>query len=95
MSHSAAGWNRSAEVLDLGLGGAQVGVGEALAVGESVKVAFTAPSRWDPLELTGRIAWVRASTGLEPQRAGIAFDVGDERTAMAIFDLIGWLDFEF
>jgi hypothetical protein len=90
MAHAEAGWNRDAEVLNLGLGGAQVGVSEALAVGDRVTMSFAAPSRWDPLEVRGRVVWVRAGAGLEPTRAGIAFDVPNESVALALFQLIGW-----
>jgi hypothetical protein len=94
MAHAEAGWNRDAEVFDLGLGGVQVGVSEVLAVGDRVAMSFVAASRWDPLEVRGRVVWVRAGAGLEPVRAGVAFELADGAIALALFELIGSLEFE-
>ena len=88
-----AGWERAAEVIDVGLGGACIGVTETLAAGDRVSIAFMAPTLWDPLALPARVAWFRPGAGLEPARAGLAFEYDTAAAARALFELVGALSF--
>jgi hypothetical protein len=94
VSHPRAGWERDADVFDIGLGGACISASEPLAEGDRVSVAFVAPSLWDPLLIPARVAWYRAGRGIEPARAGVAFDHVDHAAIMALFELVGTLAFE-
>lgn len=93
LSHPRAGWDRAAEVFDVGLGGACIGVTETLQPGDRVSIAFMAPTLWDPLTIPARVAWFRSGAGLEPARAGLAFEYNNAATARALFELIGALGF--
>lgn len=52
-------WNRDVRVVDLGLGGARVEAPEAIEAGTSIELVIEAPHLWDPLTLTGAVAWAR------------------------------------
>ena len=67
---------------DVGLGGAGLEGGE-LEIGAQVEVVFTAPNRWDPLVIRGRVAWARGA------RSGVAFDGTAERELYALFEMLG------
>jgi PilZ domain len=94
VSHSRAGWERDADVFDIGLGGACISASEPMAEGDRVAVAFVAPSLWDPLLIPARVAWYHPGRGIEPARAGVAFDHVGEGAIMALFELVGTLAFE-
>jgi hypothetical protein len=94
VSHPRAGWERDADVFDIGLGGACISASEPLGEGDRVSVAFVAPSLWDPLLIPARIAWYRPGRGLTPARAGVAFDHLSGPAVMALFELVGTLAFE-
>jgi hypothetical protein len=81
-------------VVDLGLGGAAVEL-DADAMGHvrvapdaRVTLALGAPTRWDPLELAGRVAWARAGEPGRPSRAGICFEEVDATRLLALFELL-------
>jgi hypothetical protein len=82
--HPRAGWQREAEVADLGLGGACVVLAETLL----------APTLWDPLTIPGRIAWVGAAPRAEAGKAGVAFEPKDAKSMLALFELIGTFAYE-
>ena len=92
--HPRAGWQREAEVADLGLGGACVVLAETLAVGDKVKLSLLAPTLWDPLTIPGRIAWVGAAPRAEAGKAGVAFEPKDAKSMLALFELIGTFAYE-
>jgi PilZ domain len=92
--HPRAGWQREADVADLGLGGACVRLLETLTVGDRVTLSLVAPTLWDPLAIPGRIAWVGPVTRLEPARAGMAFEPKDAASMFALFELMGTLAYE-
>ena len=89
LRHETAGWERIARVVDLGLGGACVELGETLEPSAVVTVQIVAPTLWDPLVLHGSVAWTRLPAGRNPARAGVRFR--HERTALlyALFELLG------
>jgi hypothetical protein len=97
--HQGQGWDRDAVVVDLGFGGACVEVGEALAQGDRVTLSLVAPNLWDPLLVSGQVAWVRPSRidrggGLAMTTAGVAFDLVHPTTLWAIFEMMGALDYD-
>ena len=94
VSHPRSGWERDADVFDIGLGGACISASEPLAEGDRVSIGFVAPSLWDPLLIPARIAWLRPGRGLEQARAGVAFDHVGDVAILALFELVGTLAFE-
>lgn len=89
------GFSHDARVRDLGLGGACVEIAdrEGGAAGVEREGAVTlevmAPTLWDPLVLTGRIAWIRRGTPGRPTRAGLRFEHRDPGALYALFQLLG------
>ncbi|MGF1469078.1 MAG: PilZ domain-containing protein [Sandaracinaceae bacterium] len=55
-----ATFERHGELVDLGLGGAQVRCTRPPLPGTRLQLVLVAPSAWDPLELPGEVRW---STG--------------------------------
>jgi PilZ domain len=92
--HPRAGWQREADVRDLGIGGACLMLKDPLSVGDRVTVSFVAPTLWDPLAIQGRVAWVGPPTFVELSRAGVAFDARDPSALFALFELMGTLDYD-
>ncbi|MGO9833485.1 MAG: PilZ domain-containing protein [Polyangiaceae bacterium] len=92
VTHVRAGWQQQAPVEDVGLGGARIVVGEAVAPGDAVTLSFTAPSLWDPLVIRARVAWVAG--GALPYRAGVAFDHRSPDAAFALYELIVTLAYD-
>jgi hypothetical protein len=58
-------WNRDVRVVDLGLGGARVEAPEAIEAGTAVELVIEAPHLWDPLTLSGAVAWARTLSDSE------------------------------
>jgi PilZ domain len=89
------GFSHDARVRDLGLGGACVELTElqAGAVGVEREAVVTlevmAPTLWDPLLLTGRIAWVRRGAHGRPTRTGVRFEHREPAVLYALFQLLG------
>jgi len=97
-------WERAARVVDLSLAGAGLETDEPLRPGERLTVAFATPTLWDPLVLTGRVAWAEApkpTAGLDAlgrprmvARSGLAFDYATPDAALAMFDMLGAIAFD-
>jgi PilZ domain len=94
LSHPRGGWERDADVFDIGLGGACLSAGEPVSAGERVSIAFVAPTLWDPLLIPARVAWYRAGSGLDPARVGVAFDHTGTGSVLALFELVGSLAYD-
>jgi hypothetical protein len=90
----AEGWQRQAEVVNLGLGGACVVVDEIVSVDDTISLSFTAPTLWDPLVIRGRVAWVGAVRALEPTRVGVAFEHRTPSGVLALFELVNTISYE-
>lgn len=86
---------RDVRVRDLGLGGASLEVLDAhggsrfLAVDAIVTIELTAPTRWDPLTLPGKVVWVRRTAQGRTTRAGVRFEHRDAASLFALFQLLG------
>ncbi len=57
---SEVSWNRDVRVVDLGLGGARVEAPETIEAGTEIELVIETPHLWDPLTLSGAVAWARA-----------------------------------
>jgi hypothetical protein len=90
VSHPRAGWERDADVFDIGLGGACLSATELVDPGDRVSVAFVAPSLWDPLLIPARVAWYHA----DQTRMGVAFDHSSAASVLALFELVGSLAYD-
>jgi hypothetical protein len=93
VTHVRLGWQRHAQVVDLGLGGARFVIDELLEVGEIVTLSFVAPTLWDPLVLRARVAWV-ALDEAPARRVGVAFDHKSATAALALFELVATTSYE-
>ncbi len=90
---------KEARVRDLGLGGACVEIssdggsegprGLALQPQAAVTLEVMAPTLWDPLTLSGKIAWVRRGGQGRPTRAGVRFEHREPSALYALFQLLG------
>jgi Tfp pilus assembly protein PilZ len=95
LTHVVAGWQRYAQVENVGLGGACIVAEEPLAIGDQVTLSFTAPTLWDPLVLRARVAWVSAvAAASPPARAGLAFEHKNADAVFALYELIVTLGYE-
>jgi Tfp pilus assembly protein PilZ len=92
--HQGQGWDRDATVVNLGFGGACVEIAEAVAAGDRVTLSFVAPNLWDPLLVSGKVAWVKPGQGLVPTTCGVTFDLVHPTTLWALFEMLGALDYD-
>jgi hypothetical protein len=99
-THLQAGWQKSAVVENIGLGGARIRVDHLLAIGDVLTLSFTAPTLWDPLVLAARVAWVGpvvasgAASAAGPRAAGVAFEHKATDAVFALYELIVTLGYE-
>ncbi|MFO0758337.1 MAG: PilZ domain-containing protein [Byssovorax sp.] len=54
-----------------------------------VTIEVMAPTLWDPLVLSGKIAWIRRGAQGKPTRAGLRFEHREAGALYALFQLIG------
>ena len=66
-------WNRDVRVLDLGLGGACVETSDSVPAGTWVELVIDTPHLWDPLTLSGAVAWHHTLES-GAARLGVRFD---------------------
>lgn len=88
MSHDA-GWEQPVRVVDLGLGGARLQLGDGLGIGSSVRLLISTPDRWDPVALDGRVVWSRPAETPRPAEVGLSFDHRSSAGLRALVDLLG------
>ena len=83
-------WNRDVRVVDLGLGGACVEVSDSLPAGTEVELVLDTPHLWDPLTLTGSIAWSRSLADPEGAGAmlGVRFDHASGGSVRTLTELL-------
>jgi PilZ domain len=88
-------FRQDVRVRDLGLGGAGVELleapsGEGSPLGPAVKVTLEvmAPARWDPIVVSGSIAWLERGALGQRTRAGVRFDHRDPAALHALFQLL-------
>ena len=94
-------WQKT-RIRDLGFGGVGVEITEP-SLGEarayqgslgiereaSVTIDVLAPTLWDPLTLSGKIAWIKRGGQGRPTRAGIRFEHRESATLYTLFELLG------
>ena len=80
-------WNRDVRVLDLGLGGACVEMSNSVPPGTAVELVIDTPHLWDPLTLSGAVAW---ELTLEEggARLGVRFEHGTGGSVRALTELL-------
>jgi len=87
------GWDLPAELIDLGIGGACVVIGESLTLGTTVRLRIDAPQLWEPLLVPTRVAWTIPSgtvdTGDRRTRIGLRFEVESPGALLVLAELIG------
>jgi hypothetical protein len=86
-------------IRDLGLGGAGIEIPEAAERAPTrppsiereakVTIELVAPMLWDPLILSGRIAWIRRGGPGRGLRAGVRFEHSEPPALYALFRLLG------
>ncbi len=83
----ALSWSSPASLLDLGIGGACVQLGEPLPLGTSVRLKIDSPQLWEPLAVLGRVAWSRQ---LDPRRAllGVRFEPDSAESILTLLELL-------
>jgi hypothetical protein len=94
VTHVAAGWQQSAIIVNLSLGGACALLDEHVAVDDVITLSFIAPTLWDPLVLRARLAWVGPSAGPGLKRAGVTFDQKSASAMLTLFELIATSGYE-
>jgi hypothetical protein len=72
-------WNRDVRVVDLGLGGACVEVSDGAPPGTAIELVIDTPHLWDPLTLSGAVAW--SHTLSDPEGGGTMLGVRFEHTS--------------
>jgi hypothetical protein len=87
-------WQETARIKDLGLGGARLELGEALASGTPIRVQLVAPHLWDPLEVRARVAWAREAQGPSAAQVGLCFEHQSGKTLRWLVALLKAENFE-
>ena len=77
-----APFERSGQLIDLGMGGAQIQHDRPPPTGERLRVQLTAPSAWDPLDLEAEVKWSDGST------FGVQFAPLSASEANAMYELL-------
>jgi hypothetical protein len=78
----------TARVVDLGLGGACLEVARPLPEGAGVRVSLEAPHLWEPLRVTGQIAWSQPGETRAAARVGVRFESAAGPTLRALVELL-------
>lgn len=99
-----ADWERAATVVDISIAGAGLETDDPLYEGSRVSLAFMTPTLWDPLIVSGAIAWahpVRERDELDAlgrprrsARSGIVFDYATPDATFAMFEMLVATTFE-
>jgi hypothetical protein len=80
-------WNRDVRVIDLGLGGACVETTDSVPAGTPVELVIDTPHLWDPLTLSGAVAWERA-LDQGGARLGVRFEHAAGGSARTLTELL-------
>ena len=84
---------RPVRLVNLGLGGAYIEMGERLAVGAPVTLEVTAPNLWDPLVVPAKVVWLR-DIGAGHHHAGLAFGHAEKSGLPALVELLAAYRYE-
>lgn len=80
--------DRRAILVDLGLSGASLELGEALVPGVEVTLEIRTPTLWDPLQLPGHVAWAQWNASSGVARIGIRFEHNSPPRLFSLFELL-------
>lgn len=75
-----------ARLVNLGLGGACIGLSAAIARGAQAELVLEAPQLWEPLRVRATVAWV--GSGSSADHVGLRFDQLSPTTLRAIAELL-------
>lgn len=81
-------WQRPARVVDLGLGGACVVLGEAIPDGSPLSLVIDAPHLWDPFKIDGIVAWWSPHPGGQGAFVGVHFQASTGVTLRRLTELL-------
>jgi hypothetical protein len=81
-------WQRSARVLDLGLGGARVLMSEVIPPSTPLSLIIDAPHLWAPLEIDARVAWASHDPSEADALLGVAFQHRSGRSLLLLTALL-------
>lgn len=77
------------ELVDLGVGGAHIQTTEPPRLDARVRVQLSAPTAWDPLDLTGVVRWARMRPDDEGEAGfGVEFDGVEPAQARVLHELL-------
>jgi hypothetical protein len=104
LRNERAQWERPGIVHDLHIAGAGIETDEPLVAGDRLVVAFSTPTRWDPLIVSAIVAWAHP---LRPKqevdvlgrpkqsaRAGLTFDYETPDSTYAMYEMLEAINFE-
>jgi len=80
---------QSGQLVDLGMGGAQVRCERTPPVGARLRLTLTSPSAWDPLDLSAEVRWVDPGSS----SFGLSFDGLGRAQATALYELLSATQF--
>jgi hypothetical protein len=75
-------------IVDLGLGGACLELPRPLPEGAGVRVSLEAPHLWEPLHVTGQVAWSQPPQARSAARVGVRFEAAAGATLRALVELL-------
>ena len=73
---------------DLSVSGAFVGTKHPLPAGAGVRLRFSSPTAWEPIEVGATVRWVSDGTGSEPVGFGVRFESLSPHEATALYELV-------
>lgn len=104
LRNERAAWERPATIIDVHIAGAGIETDEQLVPGDRVTIAFATPTRWDPLIVTGIVAWahpLRAKQEVDvlgrpkqAARAGLVFDYETPESTYAMYEMLEAINFD-
>jgi hypothetical protein len=80
--------DRKANLIDLGLKGACLELGEALVPGANVLLEVRSPMLWDPLQLRAHVVWTHWNTETGISHAGVRFDHDNSTQLFSLFEFL-------
>lgn len=73
---------------DLSVQGAFVETRHPLPEGSRVRLEFSSPTAWEPIEVGATVRWVSDGTGSEPVGFGVRFESLTPHEATALYELV-------
>lgn len=83
-----ASLEREGTLIDLSVQGAFVGTTHPMAKGSQVRMVFSSPTAWEPLEVGATVRWLSDGTGSDPVGFGVRFESLSPHEATALYELV-------